>query len=179
MSQTIEYLGSNVDAAIFQRGLIEEGMMPDYMEQHEVFAAVASKLCWFMLKDDQGPFAIVAQFIGPQPKTANIWLFLQRKGATKDLRPEFREFGQVLWNLWFKELGLERVQAHIPLSKLKHLKLLTSWRFQEETRIGGCRKGIRIADKWQDLAILGLIDSDLPSWWHKAKTMEVESCGVN
>ena len=173
MSQTIKYLGAAVDPAILQRGLTEEGMLPDYLENLNALSAISAQLRWFQLDDEAGPFAILAQAVGPQPKTATIFLFLQRKGAAKDLRPEFREFGQILWNLWFKELGLERVQTYIPLSKLKHIKLLTSWRFQEETRMGGCRKGVRIADKWQDLAILGLVDSDLPSWWHKVKSEAV------
>lgn len=174
MSQSIEYLGTNVDYAIFKRGLTEEGFLADYLENDVVLRSLAEKLHWFMLKDDLGPFAILAHVVGPQPQTASIWLFLERKGSTKDLKAEFREFGQVLWNLWFKELKLERVQAAIPLSKLKHLKLLTSWRFQEETRIGGCRKGVRIADKWHDLAILGLIDKDLPLWWHQARESKQE-----
>jgi len=174
MSQTIKYLGSAVDPGILLRGLKDEGMLPDYLEDTAALTAISAQLRWYQLDDEAGPFAIVAQMVGPQPKTATIWLFIQRKGATKDLKPEFREFGQVLWNLWFKHMGLERVQAYIPLSKLKHLKLLTSWRFQEETRMGGCRKGIRIADKWQDLAILGLVSSDLPAWWHKARQEATE-----
>jgi len=175
MSQTIEYLGTNQDPAIFRKGLTESGFMPDYLDNYPVLEAIGKAIKWFMLKDEAGPFAILAMLVGPQPKTATVWLFLERKGQTKDLKPEFREFGQVLWNLWFKELELERIQANIPLSRLKHIKLLSSWRFKEETRIGGCRKGIRIGEKWQDLAILGLISEDLPVWWHKAKETAMEA----
>jgi hypothetical protein len=178
MSQTIEYLGAAVDPGILLRGLTQEGFLPDYLENPDALAKISAQLRWFMLKDENGPFAILAQAIGPQPQTANVWLFLERKGSVKELKPEFREFGQILWNLWFKELGLERVQSFVPLSKLKHLKLLTSWRFQEETRMGGCRKGIKIAGKWQDLAVLGLVQTDLPSWWHKAQEESKEVSNV-
>lgn len=178
MSQSIKYLGAAVDPAIFHRALTEEGFMPDWLESKEILAIVSNQLHWFQLEDEAGVFAIVAQMTGPQPQTASIWLFLQRKGNAHELKAEFREFGQILWNLWFKELKLVRIQSNVPLSKLKHVKLLTSWRFQEETRIGGCRKGIRIADKWQDLAILGLVEADLPAWWHKAKQTTPEAVEV-
>lgn len=174
MKQDIEFLGKNLDPGIFRRGLMQEGFLPDYLDNEEALASFSRNLSWFMLKDEIGPFAILAQMIGPQPQTASIWLFVERKGQAKDLKPEFREYGLLLWNLWFKEMKLERVQSYVPLSRLKHLKLLTSWRFQEETRIGGCRKGIRIADHWHDLAILGLVESDLPAWWHKANETKLQ-----
>jgi len=169
MIQEIEYLGKN-SPDVFQEALREEGFLEGFLDGSVALEGINSQIEWFRLKDESGDFAFLAQFAGPDPKVATIWLFLQRKGTARELRPEFREFGQILWNLWFKELGYERVQAFVPLSKLKHIKLLSSWRFQEETRMNGIRKGMRIGGRWHESSVMGLVDTDLPIWWRKEMT---------
>ena len=171
MNQDVEYLGKPAPGTLME-ALREEGFLADYMETTPILHGLEQMVEWFKLKDSSGDIAYLAQMIGPDPTCATVWIFIQRKGSAKELKPEFREFGVILWDLWFRQMKLERVQSLIPLSKLKHIKLLSSWRFQEETRMGGMRRAMRVDGRWQDVSMMGLVLSDCPVWWRNSLNQE-------
>jgi hypothetical protein len=74
----------------------------------------------------------------------------------EDLRPLAKDFQ----DLWFGTRGIRRVESRVPTARRQTIKTLDQFGFTLETRSEGTRKIVNYGRGWENIAILGLLDTD-------------------
>lgn len=133
-----------------EHGLISEGFKraPGLM----VNLQMASTYC--VWNDGRDPLALMLEIIGDEPKLMEIIIIPDDKSLGKR-KNEIIEFGWKLRERWFGALGMRRVEARVPASRVNMQRIMRGLGFKLETP-NGLHNAINLGEAPESLLIYGL-----------------------
>lgn len=118
---------------------------------------MASSYC--IWNDGESALALMLEIPLPEPGTMDIMIIPEDKtlGKKKD---ELIEFSHKLRERWFDAMGMTRIQAKVPASRVNMQRIMRNMGFKLETP-AGLRGAIQLGDNPPEgLLIYGLVPSD-------------------
>lgn len=125
---------------------------------------MANFLVWHI---DGEPLALQIEVQMPDPEVMEIMLVPEDRWLGKR-RDDVTALQQELRDRWFHALGVRRVQANVPASRVNLHRVFKCLGFVEETRHDiGMRGGIRLGQKVEPVVSYGLIETDPVKVWRE------------
>lgn len=76
-------------------------------------------------------------------------------------RADLEDVASLLHHHWFDEMGAVRVQAFPPIARKRSMRILRFLGFREETKMAGLRDATNLGKRFEPLAAMGLVASDI------------------
>lgn len=154
----VEWIEEPMAPVTLYRLLYKHKLLPEALEDPQVLIAF-SRLTRTALIGHGGDIYAVLIEIRSDVSQMNLVLvpkvpmLVRWSEELHALIPQLRE-------RWFKKDGVQRVEARVPMSRNQSIKSLLALGFTVETGPMGLRKAGHYQKRWEDLAILSLLDTD-------------------
>lgn len=148
------------DAEILFRYLQDHGLLSGAFRRNPGLIAslqMASSYC--IWNDGDQALALMLEIPGNEPGAMDIMIIPEDKtlGKRKD---ELIDFSHRLRERWFSAMGMRRIQAQVPASRVNMQRIMRNMGFKLETP-AGLRGAIQLGDNPPEgLLIYGLVPSD-------------------
>lgn len=153
------------DAEILLRYLQDHGLLSGAFRRNPGLIAhlqMASSYC--IWNDGDSALALMLEIPLPEPHTMDIMVIPEDKALGKK-KEELIEFGHRLRDRWFSAMGMTRVQAKVPASRVNMQRIMRNLGFRLETPTG-LRGAIQLGDNEPEAVLIyGLIPSDPMKVW--------------
>lgn len=147
----------------------------EYMEAHGLISSglktapariidlqrVTSYCIW---NDGDNPLALMLEIPLPEKNCMEIMVIPEDRELGKR-KQEIIEFGHRMRDRWFGALGMRRIQAHVPASRVNMHRIMRSLGFMLETP-KGLRNAIMLGENPENLMVYGMLVTDPPRVWY-------------
>ena len=148
------------DAEILFRYLEDHGLLSGAFRRNPGLIAhlqLASSYC--IWNDGDSALALMLEIPLPEPHTMDIMIIPEDKALGKK-KEDLIEFSYRLRERWFSAMGMTRIQAKVPASRVNMQRIMRNMGFRLETP-AGLRDAIQLGENPPEgLLIYGLIPSD-------------------
>lgn len=148
------------DAEVLFRYLEEHGLLSGAFRRNPGLIAhlqMASSYC--IWNDGESALALMLEIPLPEPNTMDIMIIPEDKALGKK-KEDLIEFSHKLRDRWFSAMGMTRIQAKVPASRVNMQRIMRNMGFRLETP-NGLRDAIQLGENPPEgLLIYGLVPSD-------------------
>ena len=153
--------------------LAKKSLLPDQFLDPMVLGAVARGVGFGVIHEKSEVAAVVLTY-GLEPGILGVTLIKER-GRWDQKQDELKELAPQLWEYWFRNPEIRRVDARHPISHIQTGRVLSGLGFKRETGHDGIRDGMMINHFPTAIHVWGLLRLDVAS---KADDKMAKDVGV-